>query len=163
MRADKRTPPTPTARIGAQSGFTLLELVVTIGIAALLATIAVPSFNYTIAAERAKSTGWELYTAMVAARSDAIRLDQQVTVQPNGTWAQGWTTLYSGGTLTVKGAIPSASITGPATVLYDPSGRLPLGAAPMFVITATSGNSSSTQCVSINPAGSPYMTEASTC
>ena len=150
-------------------GFTLTELVVTIAIAAILTALAVPSYNNIIAAEHAKAAAAELYTSLFTARSEAIRLDQQVNMtQGTGGWQYGWITAaaVSGTTVDTHGAMKSVTLregSGAANVTYYPSGRLAPGTAPTFVITATTGSSTSTQCVSIAPTGTPYMQAGSTC
>lgn len=150
-------------------GFTLTELVVTIAIAAILTTLAVPSFNNIIAVEHAKSGASELYGSLITARSEAVRLNRQiVTTAAAGGWKNGWSTAPNSGgtTLDSHGATSGTVISeasGATTVTYYPSGRLAVGVAPTFVITATSGSSTSTQCVSIDPTGTPYMQAGSTC
>lgn len=150
-------------------GFTLTELVVTIAIAALLATLAVPSFNGVIATEHAKAAASELFASLFTARSEAIRLDQQVKMtQSTGSWEDGWTTAaaVSGTIVDTHGAMTGVTLqegSGANTVTYYPSGRLAPGTAPTFVITATTGSATSTQCVSIDPTGTPYMQAGSTC
>lgn len=150
-------------------GFTLTELVVTVAIAALLATLAVPSFNGVIATEHAKAAAAELFASLFTARSEAIRLDQQVKMtQGTGGWQSGWSTAaaVSGTTVDTHGAMKGVSLqegSGATIVTYYPSGRLAPGTAPTFVITATTGSASSTQCVSVDPTGTPYMQAGSTC
>lgn len=150
-------------------GFTLTELVVTIAIAGVLAALAVPSFNNVIATEHAKAAASELYASFFTARAEAIRLDQQiVTSAAAGGWNDGWSTAPQGGgtTLDSHGATKQTDITeasGATTVTFYPSGRLAVGAAPKFVINAQSGSATSTQCVSINPTGTPYMQAGSAC
>jgi type IV fimbrial biogenesis protein FimT len=150
-------------------GFTLTELVVTIAIAAILTTLAVPSFNNIIAAEHAKAAASELYASLFAARSEAIRLDQKVTVtQGSGGWQYGWSTAAAVSNTTVDKHEALKGVTlqegsGATTVTYYPSGRLAPSAAPTFVVTATTGRATSTQCVSIDPTGTPYMQAGSTC
>lgn len=151
------------------AGFTLTELVVTIAIAAILATLAVPSFNNIIAAEHAKAAASELYTSLFAARSAAIRLDHQVNLsQTSGDWKYGWTTTEAGSTtpLDTHGSMPGVALqelSGATMVTYYPSGRLGPSTAPTFVVTATTGSATSNQCVSIDPTGTPYMRAGSTC
>lgn len=150
-------------------GFTLTELVVTIAIAAVLATLAVPSFNNVIAAEHAKAAASEFYASLFTARSEAIRLDQQVKMTAGaGGWKYGWTTTSVGTSTTVDnhGAIQQVALqegSGATVVTYYPSGRLAPGPTPTFVVTATTGSATSTQCVSIDSTGTPYMQAGSTC
>ena len=153
-----------------ESGFTLTELVVTIAVGAILATLAVPSFNDIIATEHADAAASELYTSLVTARSEAIRLDQQVNITAGaGGWQYGWTTQPTGSSATtVDTHGPMHGVTlqetsGATSVTYFPYGRLAPGTAPMFVVTATTGSSTTTQCVSVDPTGTPYMQAGTTC
>jgi type IV fimbrial biogenesis protein FimT len=81
-----------------QKGFTLLELMTTLGIATVLASLAVPSLTtLSLNSKRASSTN-ELVSALHYARSSAIVRNARFTVctSSNGTaceavgWDQGW-------------------------------------------------------------------------
>jgi type IV fimbrial biogenesis protein FimT len=80
-------------------GFTLMELMVTITIAAILAGLAVPSFRELIANNRLKSHTSALHTTLLQARSEAIKRNGRVvlcksadgaTCTTAGGWQQGW-------------------------------------------------------------------------
>lgn len=150
-------------------GFTLTELVVTIAIAAILTTLAIPSFNNIIATEHAKAAASELYTSLFTARSEAIRLDQQVKMtQGSSGWQSGWTTAaaVSATIVDTHGAMTGVTLqegSGATAVTYYPSGRLAPSTTPTFVITAKTGGSTNTQCVSIDPTGTPYMQAGASC
>lgn len=73
-------------------GFTLVELMVTLAVLAILASIAVPGFQNLIQNNRATSMANELTTAMNLARSEAVKRGIEVSVCPDGgTWWDGTT------------------------------------------------------------------------
>jgi len=50
----------------------MVELLVTLAVATILATVAIPSFSGLIASQRAKTAASELFASLLKARSDAI-------------------------------------------------------------------------------------------
>lgn len=62
------------------SGFTLTELMVVLAIVGILAMIAVPSFNSLVQSQRVKNAGFELYSSLALARSEAIKRNSDVTI-----------------------------------------------------------------------------------
>ena len=148
-----------------ERGFTLTELIVTVSVAAILATVAVPSFSGIIANQRARTLSSALYATLAKARSSALTLNGNVTLQPKaGGWASGWQVLDpNNNVLDDYTATTGITIAGPAAITYRASGRLPAGAAPMFQISTGSGASMSYQCVSVDLSGRPYMAATPTC
>lgn len=69
------------------SGFTLIELMVTLAVAAVLMAIAIPSFTSIINSSRLTSTANELVSSLQLARSEALRRNTRVRVcrSVNGT------------------------------------------------------------------------------
>jgi type IV fimbrial biogenesis protein FimT len=61
-------------------GFTLIEVIVVVGIAAILMLVAVPSYTATIVRNRLASETNELVTALQFARSEAIKEGSAVSV-----------------------------------------------------------------------------------
>ena len=157
----------PRAARARQRGFTMTELVVTVAVAAILSTVALPSFNGIIATQRARTYSSALYATLAKARSEAITLNNNVTLQPKaGGWQTGWQLLdVNNNVLDDYTAATGVNVPGgPAQVTYRPSGRLPAGAAaPMFQINTVSGHTTSYQCVSVDLSGRPYMTATLAC
>ncbi len=82
-----------------ESGFTLIELVVTMAVLAIVVSIAAPSFTNMINNNRSSGLGGELTAAIHFARSEAIKRATHVAICPSndGTscltgsdWAKGW-------------------------------------------------------------------------
>ena len=83
-------------------GFTLVEMIVTIGAAAILIGLAVPSFMNTVQDAKMTSASNDLLVSMQLARSEAIKRHAPVsichTADPNADpascggdgWDQGW-------------------------------------------------------------------------
>ena len=87
----------------AQHGFTLIELMVTIALLAIIMSLAVPSFQQTIASTKLTSTSTDLYSSLLQARADAISQGERMTVCKSSdgsscivgtktTWSIGWIT-----------------------------------------------------------------------
>lgn len=63
-----------------QAGVTLVELMVTVAVLAIVLTIAVPSFSGVIASSKVTGPANEALSAMHFARSEAIRLNRNIEV-----------------------------------------------------------------------------------
>ncbi len=85
---------------GQTSGFTLLELMVTVAILAIGAAIAAPSYSAMLKSNRTRSVASELLAALNLARSEAARRGQWVSIckssdgstcaGSNTQWDSGW-------------------------------------------------------------------------
>ena len=64
----------------AQAGFTLVELMVTIAVIAILAVVAAPSMSALLNANRVSASAGELVAGLQLARSEAIRRNTRVIV-----------------------------------------------------------------------------------
>lgn len=72
-------------------GFTLIELMVTLVVLAILLTIGIPSFNATIRESRLTSQSNDLLGSMIAARSEAANRNEPVRIAAaSDGWAAGW-------------------------------------------------------------------------
>ena len=68
-------------QIKINHGFTLIELMVTIGVMAIIATMAAPSFGNLIAEKRLESDTRELALILGDARGQAATLRKNITIK----------------------------------------------------------------------------------
>jgi type IV fimbrial biogenesis protein FimT len=75
-----------------QSGFTLIELMVTISIVAILLTIGVPSLRGLIADQRVRVAASDLTSEIAYTRANAVASSRNTIIQPlsAGNWQSGW-------------------------------------------------------------------------
>lgn len=75
------------------SGFTLVELMVTLVIGAILLMVAVPNFRTLLANNRLVAQGNDLVAGFAGARSEAIRQGTECRLYAlsGSNWASGWT------------------------------------------------------------------------
>ncbi len=80
-------------------GFTLIELMVTLAVLAIVVAMAAPSFNSMIANNRSSGMATELTAALNFARSEAIKRVKPVSICPSSDgvacltgadWPKGW-------------------------------------------------------------------------
>jgi len=161
------------ARRGAHGrGFTLLELMTAIAVAAILATLSIPMYTSFVRNQRVKTAAYDLSYALTLARGEALKRNSSVVVSPdtNG-WKFGWSVATTGGTpvtlftnktptyLNASNAEVSYLTITPATgnvVTYNGSGRL---ASSVTSFTIASAVGSTTQipprCVIVDLSGLP--------
>lgn len=85
---------------GRFAGFSLIEMMITVALMAIVLTLAVPSFRDTIAMNRTTHIANELTADLALARSEAIRRHTPVTVckrnaagdacDNSAEWSDGW-------------------------------------------------------------------------
>lgn len=137
------------------SGFTLIELLTVLAIGAILAMLAAPSFVQIMATQKLKAAASNLQVSLIRARSEGLKQNTNVQMVPAtaNQWTTGWT-LVNPTTNAVIASYPpvsSLTITGPATVTYQASGRITATASPTFKVS--SPQIADVRCVSITLTG----------
>ncbi|RJG04611.1 GspH/FimT family pseudopilin [Noviherbaspirillum sedimenti] len=102
------------------NGFTLIELMITLSIAAILMALAAPNFGIFVLNSRMTAQSNDLLSAFQLARSEAIKRGVRVSLcksanntscAASGTWAQGWIVFVDGTTAgTVDGTGANADV-----------------------------------------------------
>ncbi len=81
----------PTWKV--QRGVTVIELMVTLTIIAILVSVSVPSFKQQIDSKRTQSVMASFITGMAYARSESVKIGDSVhlrSVEASNDWSRGW-------------------------------------------------------------------------
>lgn len=109
-------------------GFTLIELMIGLVLVAVLLGIAVPTFRSFILGQRLRATSTDLQIALITARSEAVKRNRAVTLNPSDDgWGAGWTIPSpNSGEPDILNHVQTgdATITGPDEVAFTPNGRV---------------------------------------
>lgn len=80
-----------------QQGFTVIELMIVVTIAAILSMVAVPYMRDIIANQRIRAAVTDIQLSLLFARSEAIKRNGDVNIVPTGgNWENGWTVQIAG-------------------------------------------------------------------
>lgn len=169
-------PPARLRRARLMAGVTLIEAVITLSIAAILMTVAVPSFQDLMRNNRATALANEFLVTLNLARSEAVKRGTRISVCSSTdsatcrtssatNWADGWI-LYVDGTSPEEVLHVWPALNGTATFTASDGQVTFLGtgqavAAITFTYTPTGCTGEQQRTVSVNIVGRAAANKAS--
>lgn len=149
-------------------GFTLIELMVTVAVLAVVMSLAVPSFKALLETQRMRAAAFDLMADLTLARNEAVKrgaLATPVTLSPTSGdsthWESGWSVTVGTEVVSRKSAVGAGvTFTGPTSITFDPSGRVSNSTSVVrFALANSSANRS--RCISLDPSGRPKSSTTS--
>lgn len=151
-------------------GFTIIELMMVVAIAGMLAAFALPEMKNLVVSNRSKALSLDVYMSLNMARSESIKRNTSnvIMLAKSSSWQNGWTVCVDANSnnacdsteiVLIEGepVDSSLTLTGPGTpflVKYNRDGRVTTAAS--FTITAGTNNTKvPMRCVDVNASGRP--------
>ena len=152
-------------------GFTMIELMITVTVLAILTAVALPFYGSFTAGQRIKAASFDMISQLTLVRSEAVKRNSNVTITATtGTdWKSGWTVwtvLPDSTTLTLsqQGTLAGLSIdcwsgstasTCPASITYANNGQLTASSPSFRIFNTSNTTSANTRCIGIDLSGRP--------
>ena len=154
----------------SSSGFTLIELMVTIAVLAIIVGIAAPSISTQLANQRVKSTTATLANALKEAKVESILRRQNVTVIYTNTSTPKTIKLQAGGDdissynvsvkSTVTQTITPSSVT---SIVFQPNKKIANNATVVYTICDSGSNSETPKQVNLTNIANVNIVNAGSC
>lgn len=149
----------------------MVELMLVVAIAGVLAMFAIPGFKSLTQSQQVKNASFELYASLSLARSEAIKRNGNVTITPQYHSVSfpapthnevGWIIASADGTTIrnqaqLKGIALTVTPSSVTSVTYQRTGRTTATAAPTFLIDAYGEVTPYASCIKIELSGMPRI------
>jgi type IV fimbrial biogenesis protein FimT len=155
-----------TAMTHRVRGFTVVELMIVVMIAMLVAAIAMPSLDAALTNQRLRNAATDFVSALLVARSEAIKRGTDVQVAPiaPGDWSSGWRVISVADDEQVERTESLGHWVdveyAPDVIAYQRTGRLAGAGVSRIEFRAAKGTAVA-RCVWIDPSGMPRLAAAS--
>lgn len=169
-------------KLAKSLGFTLIELIVTISIVAILVGMALPGFTSIISSTRLTTYANELVASLNLARSEAVKRGVQVSIRRKGStsqnWDSGWdiftdvdgdgvfdaadTLLKTYPALTNGFTLRTGAVGYQDFAAYLPSGLSLSAIGDTFRLCASSADTANARAIAINALGRPKTSGTTT-
>ena len=165
--------------VKSKAGFTLIELMVAIGVIAILSVIALPSLNNFMVKMRVDNEITEMHRLLLTARNMAINTGKNTTVCPlsNGQCTSNWQNEISVFTNNSNNIATNSSFAAPdklvktkaaiksgdklqftnASVIYAPSGRLLIPTVSLTFRYCPKNNADESRGIDLSISGRSYL------
>ncbi len=142
----------------ASRGFTLVEMLVVVSVLAIVTAISAPSFRTFTAGQQIKSTAYDLTSALLLARSEALKRNGSVELRRVGdSWNNGWRVAFlsTDATLGKQSAMDSKLSFGgaPDAIVFNAYGRVSSPAEPVQIELSSSAAESNKRCIALSLSG----------
>jgi prepilin-type N-terminal cleavage/methylation domain-containing protein len=143
-----------------RGGFTIIELMTVVTILGIFAALAAPSMADLLASTAIKGAQSDFYSALIAARSEAIKRRANATVAPIGAdWTTGWTVKVGANTFQTIDALKPRVVVNPTTpvpVVFGMNGRVSSG-NQTIIFSDSVRSTVANRCVVIGSSGLPRL------
>lgn len=154
----------------SSSGFTLIELMVTIAVLAIIVSIAAPNISTQLANQRVKSTTATLANALKEAKVESILRRQNVTIIYTNTSTPKTIRLQAGGNdissysisdkSVVTQSITPSSVT---SIIFQPNKKIANNATVIYTICDSGSNSETAKQVNLTNIANVNTINAGSC
>ena len=158
--------------VRVQSGFSAVELMVTIALLGILLALAAPSLRQLTLNQGVKSAAFDLFSALQYARSEAIKRPGETVIlkagaASDGAWSTGWR-IVDGSNRSLRSWTVASTITVADTnttpltqVTFSKDGHLATTTAPKLEARSTATVAGVTaRCVKVDLMGRPIALNA---
>ncbi len=154
----------------SSSGFTLIELMVTIAVLAIIVSIAAPSISTQLANQRVKSTAATLANALKEAKVESVIRRQNVTIIYNATATPKTLTLRANSKdIATYNINKQSSInqtikpSGTTDIVFQPDKTIKGGATVEYIVCDTGSRNETPRQVSLSRIGNVDTINAGSC
>lgn len=153
----------------SSSGFTLIELMVTIAVLAIIVSIAAPSISMQLANQRVKSTAATLANALKEAKVESILRRQNVEVVYNTATSKKIILKANGSEISSYNISDKSTITQTITpsavsdIIFQPNKKIAGNATVVYTICDSGSNSETPKQVSLTNIANVNTINAGSC